>query len=130
MGKIFEQYPEQSISASGNEEIPAAQNVFTKRELDILKKLSKQLKKFNKCQKKVEEQCIAEQEKIEQQKNTADREEKEKQEKGKTEGNGKRFLNKLGDVILKVLPSVLRTVVKFAVPAVLGYIFRQKVCTV
>ena len=130
MSEIFEKYPEQSVSAVETEEMPAAQTVFTQRELKILKRLSKQIKKFNQRQKKAKKQGVVERERIESQKKTADREVKEKQGKGKTEGNGKRFLSKLGDIILKVLPSVLRTVIKFALPTVLDHLFKQKKCTV
>lgn len=128
MSRIFEQYPEQTTPAETTE-IPEAQKVFTQREMKILKKLTKELKKSNKRKKRVEKQHIVEGKKPELQKDVADKIDTTKPVKGERGEREKTFLGKLGDIFLKVFPSILRTVVKIAVPTVLGHIFKQKVRT-
>ena len=131
MGKIFEKYPEQAEPADETVKASAKQTVLTKREIKALKMFAKQLKKCKKRWKQVEKLQVAERAEDKDGECGNNGDAKNSAKEGRDESSNKKtFLSKLGDVILKAFPSILRTVVKVAVTAIFSCKFKWRRSTV
>lgn len=133
MESIFENYPEQSASVVKTKKKCTEHPVLTKREIKVLKKFAKQLKKYYKCQKQAEEHHVEEKkendnkENTTYEKNTANCSKEESQSKGNRDE--KTFWNKLGDAFLKVFPKIICTVVSTVITAVFTRNFKWRMNT-
>lgn len=127
MSEIFNQYPEQPLSTAKTVDIPATRPMFTKRELKVLKAFAKQIKRYNKSQKKMEKLQADKKDNVEKQESTMNNEKfsQRKQEKSENKSE-KTFLEKLGDVFLKVLPGILCTAAQFFFTTVAGRKFKWR----
>lgn len=127
MGSIFENYPEQSASVVEAKKKCTEHPVLTKREIKVLKKLAKQLKKYKKCLKQAEGHHVEKKYDDTFEKQTANCSTEES--RGKGNRDGKTFWNKLGDAFLKVFPKIVCTVVSTVFTAVFTRKFKWKMNT-
>ncbi len=129
MSEIFGSYPENmgTVSKSAND--------FDIRRKDI-KKLIKSIRKLCKAEKRTRKilQQVHRQWKMEEmpEKNTingqetcADKDGEERNAKKNTQKEEKSFFNRIGDALLKALPSIFRTVTSIAATIVFGFISQK-----
>lgn len=119
MANMFDTYPdvpeETTTPINGPISKAERQRVLKKKDLKVLKKLAKALRKQNKLMQEKAEKQKAEEEAA---KKAADKE----TNRHKDDSGAKGFFNKLGDAICKAIPKVLTTIATVA----LGFFFKTR----